>query len=157
MIRPPQRSTLFPYTTLFRSGAEAGTGCVRTRSYTYTATDDCGNSATCVQTFTYTVYFNAPAFTYFSPFSLLGCLPTSFPAAGTATAGDNCTASITPAASPLGAEFFLMIRRPPRSTLFPYTTLFRSATCVQTFTYTVDTDAPLFSSCPASSDLGCNP
>src|ERR1035438_9443770 len=27
----------------------------------------------------------------------------------------------------LGARFFLMIRRPPRSTLFPYTTLFRSA------------------------------
>src|SRR2546428_9607058 len=26
--------------------------------------------------------------------------------------------------------FFLMIRRPPRSTLFPYTTLFRSQTCV---------------------------
>src|SRR5260370_24010095 len=26
--------------------------------------------------------------------------------------------------------FFLMIRRPPRSTLFPYTTLFRSLTCV---------------------------
>src|SRR5246127_5852146 len=26
--------------------------------------------------------------------------------------------------------FFLMIRRPPRSTLFPYTTLFRSSTTV---------------------------
>src|SRR2546423_10237143 len=26
-----------------------------------------------------------------------------------------------------GCLFFLMIRRPPRSTLFPYTTLFRSA------------------------------
>src|SRR3712207_8869026 len=25
--------------------------------------------------------------------------------------------------------FFLMIRRPPRSTLFPYTTLFRSVSC----------------------------
>src|ERR1022692_2600989 len=25
-----------------------------------------------------------------------------------------------------GTHFFLMIRRPPRSTLFPYTTLFRS-------------------------------
>src|SRR5258707_13468785 len=25
--------------------------------------------------------------------------------------------------------FFLMIRRPPRSTLFPYTTLFRSGVC----------------------------
>src|SRR6266436_9807443 len=29
--------------------------------------------------------------------------------------------------SPLNFFFFLMIRRPPRSTLFPYTTLFRSA------------------------------
>src|SRR3712207_8769643 len=28
--------------------------------------------------------------------------------------------------------FFLMIRRPPRSTLFPYTTLFRSATVLFT-------------------------
>src|SRR3984885_9890031 len=28
---------------------------------------------------------------------------------------------------PLFRFFFLMIRRPPRSTLFPYTTLFRSA------------------------------
>src|SRR5215203_6879998 len=28
--------------------------------------------------------------------------------------------------SVLGVFFFLMIRRPPRSTLFPYTTLFRS-------------------------------
>src|SRR5262249_60888719 len=27
--------------------------------------------------------------------------------------------------------FFLMIRRPPRSTLFPYTTLFRSSTAVR--------------------------
>src|SRR5437764_4834694 len=28
--------------------------------------------------------------------------------------------------APLSPLFFLMIRRPPRSTLFPYTTLFRS-------------------------------
>src|SRR3712207_9157475 len=28
--------------------------------------------------------------------------------------------------TPLDSFFFLMIRRPPRSTLFPYTTLFRS-------------------------------
>src|SRR3712207_8181898 len=27
--------------------------------------------------------------------------------------------------------FFLMIRRPPRSTLFPYTTLFRSHQCLE--------------------------
>src|SRR5256885_16679880 len=29
----------------------------------------------------------------------------------------------------LASIFFLMIRRPPRSTLFPYTTLFRSQAC----------------------------
>src|SRR2546430_12646842 len=29
---------------------------------------------------------------------------------------------------PVAVFFFLMIRRPPRSTLFPYTTLFRSCT-----------------------------
>src|SRR5574342_801614 len=31
--------------------------------------------------------------------------------------------------------FFLMIRRPPRSTLFPYTTLFRSATAERLFAW----------------------
>src|SRR2546428_11440053 len=33
---------------------------------------------------------------------------------------------LSPAAPMLCFFFFLMIRRPPRSTLFPYTTLFRS-------------------------------
>src|SRR5258707_1509240 len=32
--------------------------------------------------------------------------------------------------SPFSFFFFLMIRRPPRSTLFPYTTLFRSEVAV---------------------------
>src|SRR5688572_31967691 len=34
--------------------------------------------------------------------------------------------SLSPCSTPLSCFFFLMIRRPPRSTLFPYTTLFRS-------------------------------
>src|SRR2546429_4167646 len=36
--------------------------------------------------------------------------------------------------------FFLMIRRPPRSTLFPYTTLFRSGDLVDSF---LDADLPV--------------
>src|SRR3989337_3076406 len=40
--------------------------------------------------------------------------------------------------------FFLMIRRPPRSTLFPYTTLFRSRGCWQ--------PAPCFRCDPGSVD-----
>src|SRR5438874_8699277 len=44
--------------------------------------------------------------------------------------------------------FFLMIRRPPRSTLFPYTTLFRSVVvCMLIFlvTYVVPQFAKLYS------------
>src|SRR5258705_13936083 len=37
--------------------------------------------------------------------------------------------------------FFLMIRRPPRSTLFPYTTLFRSGRIIQNVFTTTKTAA----------------
>src|SRR5438105_11762642 len=33
MLRPPPRSTLFPYTTLFRSRAWTSAGCLQTRSF----------------------------------------------------------------------------------------------------------------------------
>src|SRR3954464_11599222 len=38
---------------------------------------------------------------------------------------------------PTSCVFFLMIRRPPRSTLFPYTTLFRSNDTATTEIYTL--------------------
>src|SRR5689334_25365821 len=47
--------------------------------------------------------------------------------------------------------FFLMIRRPPRSTLFPYTTLFRSAASPVPFRFRSDPRAPRFA--PAHSRL----
>src|SRR5258708_1006586 len=52
--------------------------------------------------------------------------------------------------------FFLMIRRPPRSTLFPYTTLFRSANsfilCFSIATFGVDlTLSPSWTAC---ADIG---
>src|SRR4051794_41482609 len=39
--------------------------------------------------------------------------------------------------------FFLMIRRPPRSTLFPYTTLFRSNFCVMEAIKLCSLDTPI--------------
>src|SRR5690625_6230560 len=47
--------------------------------------------------------------------------------------------------SPLPSFFFLMIRRPPRSTLFPYTTLFRSCLLVETAGRTILIDPGGFS------------
>src|ERR1039458_3544358 len=44
-----------------------------------------------------------------------------------ASAGDSCKVrQVWRCKRPVCLLFFLMIRRPPRSTLFPYTTLFRS-------------------------------
>src|SRR5256885_10809682 len=45
--------------------------------------------------------------------------------------------------------FFLMIRRPPRSTLFPYTTLFRSAWPNATRWWTRAWNTPTSCACPA--------
>src|SRR3990167_5458764 len=49
-------------------------------------------------------------------------------------------------------SFFLMIRRPPRSTLFPYTTLFRSA-LMTTWLYHSGMSSPFLTVTPFSSRL----
>src|SRR6266496_2127595 len=49
--------------------------------------------------------------------------------------------------------FFLMIRRPPRSTLFPYTTLFRSAIAAGTFFVYMSRSPSEFGSASAASLL----
>src|SRR6266850_7095431 len=48
--------------------------------------------------------------------------------------------------------FFLMIRRPPRSTLFPYTTLFRSPRCAPTAPRYPTTSASACSWCSKRSE-----
>src|SRR2546427_516338 len=68
------------------------------------------------------------------PDSVPGVIPTSC----TATVTDATPGSASAPTGTVGftnSFFFLMIRRPPRSTLFPYTTLFRSSTsCAVSFT-----------------------
>src|SRR6266576_3981725 len=116
MIRRPPRSTLFPYTTLFRSINGPTTSCFhlilpsRVRSAADRKSTRLNSSHVEIS---YAVFclkkkkkgyaisnnqsFMKNIFTDFLSFTLL-----------------------------FSSFFFLMIRRPPRSTLFPYTTLFRS-------------------------------
>src|SRR3712207_7831279 len=50
MIRRPPRSTLFPYTTLFRSTTAATTGCCRTtRTSTWTSRAPATRSTSCTR------------------------------------------------------------------------------------------------------------
>src|ERR1039458_8227407 len=59
---------------------------------------------------------------------------------GTALLGDAPGVVLNGALTTRVFVFFLMIRRPPRSTLFPYTTLFRS---LQVATTTSEASSPL--------------
>src|SRR4028118_781297 len=140
MIRRPPRSTLFPYTTLFRSPISgvvlrfpSGGAAVNTGVF-YAHRDRKSGSAGMPRPISYAVF----------------CLKKkqlSDPRPLRRRRGDasHCTIFVTARnhgrrRGPLAARwllrwrrgagapvsiFFLMIRRPPRSTLFPYTTLFR--------------------------------
>src|SRR5258708_39472135 len=90
MIRRPPRSTLFPYTTLFRSHPLPVAAIAPSGPVTFCQ----GGSVT---------------------------LDAGAGFSGYLWSNGDITQTIT-------VIFFLMIRRPPRSTLFPYTTLFRSVT-----------------------------
>src|SRR3989441_386860 len=132
MIRRPPRSTLFPYTTLFRSSFTlySDAGCT-VSVFTSSATVDHGNGDYSSGPFTAT-----QAGTYHWRASYIGGANNNTPGPSIspdpASAGEETKAApaLTTTASgsvAAGGLFFLMIRRPPRSTLFPYTTLFRSS------------------------------
>src|ERR1022692_4146869 len=130
MIRRPPRSTLFPYTTLFRSknkhlarwrGAQppplAGSYTDRKSTRLNSSHLVISYAVFCLKkkkrsfwTRVVDVIAGQPDFHYLvSPYSLV-----------TDSQGRISVSDV-------GASFFffLMIRRPPKSTLFPYTTLFR--------------------------------
>src|SRR5471032_1558273 len=117
MIRRPPRSTLFPYTTLFRSD---------NRSFCYFA----GRALYTVNLSSLredrkSTRLNSSHITIsYAVFCLKKKKSAKRLPHGCAGHGGGRCAGVL---SRDGAQdvFFLMIRRPPRSTLFPYTTLFR--------------------------------
>src|ERR1039458_4969957 len=134
MIRRPPRSTLFPYTTLFRSGLLPVRGHLSHRDCLSEEKREGDRKSTRLNSshlgISYAVFclkkdntitnfgendvmvgvllFTVPVF------DVGACPPYSAPPNPVQIIGF------------VQLFFFLMIRRPPRSTLFPYTTLFRS-------------------------------
>src|SRR2546422_671392 len=128
MMRRPPRSTLFPYTTLFRSADYNGLD-----SFSYQITDngttnganDFKSDSAQVSTAENTAELQPPLHNECRPLAEESSLVID--PRGNDSTGPLNESGQTLTVSAVASPFFLMIRRPPRSTLFPYTTLFRSA------------------------------
>src|ERR1039457_6898249 len=137
MIRRPPRSTLFPYTTLFRSKKQA---------WHYASEASLSNNRLGQLDRKSTRLNSSHLVISYAVFCLKkkkkpkqSYNKTSYPRTTPSDASPRARGRVltVPALEPgmvvaarcfsvFGFFFFLMIRRPPRSTLFPYTTLFRS-------------------------------
>ncbi|MFN0212860.1 MAG: hypothetical protein ACKVT2_01285, partial [Saprospiraceae bacterium] len=136
-------------------GMITSAGCTRSQTRTYTATDACGNTATCAQVFTWTVDITPPVFTVCPPGDDLGCNPNGLPAPGAATATDDCgTPGITSSTGSITSDGCL---RYQTRTYTATDGCGNTATCEQEFSWTEDLTPPTFTFCPQGSNLGCNP
>src|ERR1039458_6174751 len=124
MIRRPPRSTLFPYTTLFRS--RRFRGCVGASQRFPEGAEQCGQLRDRKSTRLNSSHLGIS----YAVFCLKKMNPRTIRAPHVvAVLKDwlrHIPGKLLLVCDLLPAYFFLMIRRPPRSTLFPYTTLFRS-------------------------------
>src|SRR5215216_3405519 len=124
MIRRPPRSTLFPYTTLFRSKRAPAGATARRPTRRWASSVRLDRKSTRLnsshQIISYAVFCLKKKNKY--PLQTADSGPMQ-PAKHIEQPRRHHSSSYWPL-----NFFFLMIRRPPRSTLFPYTTLFRSPT-----------------------------
>src|SRR5215216_811533 len=133
MIRRPPRSTLFPYTTLFRSSPRPAAKRPRprrpsprrrsARSEEHTSELQSPDHLVCRLLLEKKKSLSATGPTYI--FIVMEALTDAGVHLGFSREMANELVQETMLGAVLFAIFFLMIRRPPRSTLFPYTTLFR--------------------------------
>src|SRR5580698_9677639 len=136
MIRRPPRSTLFPYTTLFRSVSSSPSTPRRSHSADCECQDDTDRKSTRLNSshmsISYAVFCLKKKKKYYWKWRRDKHHPArnAWLAAGfllERVCELDAGHLLYYRCHPLVLFFFLMIRRPPRSTLFPYTTLFRSA------------------------------
>src|SRR6516164_6278723 len=137
MIRRPPRSTLFPYTTLFRS--PGFTQVPPPYAYRWAGNEEPGDRKSTRlnsshSSISYAVFClkkkTKPLAARSTSDYLLTYLTTQNPTSRAHIVPGreklSCFSRRVMGVLYLYCFFFLMIRRPPRSTLFPYTTLFRS-------------------------------
>src|ERR1022692_3681698 len=137
MIRRPPRSTLFPYTTLFRSidsdpatwswNPASRTGIVmRSEEHTSELQSPCNLVCRLLLEKKKKKNLRFYALILQVIMSLMSLNHATCRTGYVVSVRRSCLVVVTYCVLFFFFFFFLMIRRPPRSTLFPYTTLFRS-------------------------------
>src|SRR5215469_8218378 len=127
MIRRPPRSTLFPYTTLFRSAANwsvCSTGCPPSPRHRTPRDRKSTRLNSSHVEISYAVFCLKKKNKAIDRSLWLGVYGLAHHVLASFYEHTNYAPDLPGIVYRL-IFFFLMIRRPPRSTLFPYTTLFR--------------------------------
>ncbi|KPJ64165.1 hypothetical protein AMK68_02220 [candidate division KD3-62 bacterium DG_56] len=125
------------------------TGCDRSQDFTLTATDGCGNSSTCVVTYTWVEDVTGPV--------ISGCPVSAIDLGADAlaegvTADDACDGPITPTCS-AGTVVETGCDRSQDFTLTATDGCGNSSTCVVTYTWKVDTTDPVITGYPADQEI----
>ena len=141
-------------------GAVVVSGCQHTQQYIVTGSDGC-NTTTCTINYAWTVDMTGPVFGNCPGGALdLGCNPATLPnaamaiaAAGSATDGcGSVTMSATAPAPTINGCSYQQVW-----TVVATDACGNTSNCPVTYTWTIDTEDPVFTACPANPfDLGCN-
>src|SRR6266511_1071071 len=129
MIRRPPRSTLFPYTTLFRSRAPGRPAPSRAGASRRAPRAAAGDRKSTRLNSSHVKISYAVFCLKKKRWSAAGRSADSWSLRSSST---GCKSRCRRLPADSLTFFFLLIPRPPRSTLFPYTTLFRSRAGVAT-------------------------
>jgi hypothetical protein len=128
--------------------------CVKTQTFTYTATDICGNSSTANVTYTWKVDITPPVLANVPAGGNLGCNPTPPTCSTAVTANDACdgTRTVTCNAGAITGDCV-------KTQTFTYTATDicgNSSTANVTYTWKVDTEAPVPTTQMSNMVFECN-
>ncbi len=141
--------------TLVSTVADSASGCVHSRTIVYSATDDCGNQSSVLQTvYTWTADTTPPTILGLPTGGDLGCNPASIPAVDSGvTAGDDCgTATLS---STISDTISGCVHS--RTILYSAVDACGNQSSAQTvYTWNVDTTPPTIQGVPVGGYLGCN-
>jgi len=137
-------------------GETTGTDCAKSQTFTYSATDGCGNTSSATVTYTWKIDTTAPVLPTLPAGGNLGCNPTLPTCTAGLKATDNCDGEVAVTCTP-GAITGTDCNKSQTFTYSATDACGNTSSATVTYTWKVDTTAPVLPALPAGGNLGCNP